>query len=80
MNKKTCCAVIVVSVLIVGLLFVCGGVADAQECRVIRIHGMAVHESVQLEPQTVVISKGTCVIWFNRAAAQEMKVVQLLKK
>ena len=37
---------------------------------------MATHGSIRLEPETISISKGTCVIWLNwAAAAQEMKVV-----
>jgi hypothetical protein len=36
---------------------------------------MSVHESIRVEPETMQISKGSCVIWFNRAAANEVKVV-----
>ena len=63
-----------VGAIVVALLVVQGMVL-AQECRVIRIHGMATHQSIRLEPETILVSKGDCVIWFNRAAAQEVKVV-----
>jgi plastocyanin len=47
---------------------------NAQDCRVIRIHGMAIHNTLKVEPETLQVSKGTCVIWFNRAG-YEVKVI-----
>lgn len=49
--------------------------AAAQDCRVIRIHGIAAHDVVRLEPETMWVPKGTCVIWFNRSSAHQVKVV-----
>lgn len=56
-------------------IFLLQGVVWAQNCRVIRIQGMATHQSIRLEPEIIRIAKGDCVIWFNRAATQEVKVV-----
>jgi hypothetical protein len=47
---------------------------QAQECRVIRIQGMTLHQSFRAEPETVQVSKGSCVIWFNRSEAN-IKVI-----
>ena len=49
--------------------------SGAQDCRVIRIQGLASHDSIRVEPETISISKGTCVIWFNRASANEVKIL-----
>jgi hypothetical protein len=49
--------------------------AWSQECRIIRIHGTAIHQTTRVEPEVIVVSKGTCVIWFNRAAGDEVKVI-----
>jgi len=66
-------------VVMVGVcaLFILAGTqtAAAQECRVIRIHGLVAHDAVKVEPESLSISKGTCVIWFNRSTANEIKVV-----
>jgi hypothetical protein len=59
-------------------LFLLLGVAMpvfAQDCRLIRIQGLATQTSIRVEPETLSISKGTCVIWFNRASAQEVKII-----
>lgn len=74
MNKKIYSTTMVFCVLIVSFFAVCQETA-AQECRIVRIQGMKAHSSIRLEPETVSINKGTCVIWLNRAAAQEVKVV-----
>ena len=54
-----------------------GETIDAQSCRVVRIGGGAGVQvkEINLEPPSLMISKGTCVVWFNRARAQEVKVV-----
>lgn len=48
-----------------------------QECRIVRIFGgVPQHEvGVRLEPDTLWISKGTCVIWNNVMRTDEIKVV-----
>jgi hypothetical protein len=36
---------------------------------------MAIQRPIRIEPETLLISKGDCVIWFNRAeSAEEVKV------
>ena len=61
----------------VALAVIVGAVmpASAQDCRLIRIQGMAVQKTIRVEPETLLVSKGTCVIWLNRASAEEVKVV-----
>jgi hypothetical protein len=46
----------------------------AQECRIVRIHGGNAHPSLIIEPSTIFLSKGDCVVWFNGIAAGEVKV------
>jgi hypothetical protein len=54
-----------------------GETIDAQSCRIVRISGGAGVQvtDINIEPQSLMIPKGTCVVWFNRAKAQEVKVV-----
>jgi len=50
---------------------------DAKETRVISIRGGVVidTESIRLEPQTLLIPKGTVVVWNNWVIASEVKIV-----
>jgi hypothetical protein len=48
--------------------------ASAQECRLIKIHGRSEHPSLAIEPQTSFISKGDCVVWFNRLFTDEAMI------
>ena len=49
---------------------------NAEECRLIRIHGDPGGQvPFGLEPETIYINKGTCVIWVNFARVQEVQVV-----
>jgi plastocyanin len=54
---------------------------SAQECRILRIHGGVLADTlgkvskIELEPQTVWISKGTCLVWINWVRGYEVKVV-----
>lgn len=57
------------------LLMMTAGEAYAQECRLIRIQGGGTSAEIYLEPETVRISKGTCVIWSNWVGAKEVSVV-----
>ena len=75
MNKKRLLIAVVVSfvvVMMVGLLSL--GIVSAQECRLIKIHGRSEHPSLAIEPQTSFISKGDCVVWFNRVFTDEIMV------
>ena len=58
--------------MMIGLFNV--GKASAQECRIIKIHGRTEHPSIMLEPETILVSKGDCVVWFNRFTAVDIKV------
>ena len=51
--------------------------ADAQKCRIVRIHQEkgGAGTVIRVEPETLHISKGTCVIWINWVKAQEVSVV-----
>ena len=51
------------------------GTSIAQECRIIRIIGIETYRSVRIEPETISLSKGDCAVWFNRASAEEIKVI-----
>ncbi len=75
MNRKKLCTAGVITIIFAVLVLAHWETVNAQDCRIIRIHGMAVHESIRVEPETLLVSKGDCVIWFNRAAANEIKIV-----
>jgi hypothetical protein len=58
-------------------LLVSQGTIDAQKCRIIRIHqekGSA-GTTVRVEPQSLHISKDTCVIWINWVPKEEVRVI-----
>ena len=62
----------IVMALIISLIS--SATVQAQECRVVWIHGLEVHKSVAVEPETMRISKDTCVVWYNRATAMNVKI------
>ena len=45
---------------------------SAQECRIIIIHGKSGEALITVEPETIFLSKGDCVVWFNRVAKEVM--------
>ena len=47
---------------------------SAQECRIVRFHDRTGYPPLRIEPSTIFLSKGDCVVWFNRVAAGEVKV------
>ena len=47
----------------------------AEECRVVQISGVGSPVSVRIEPETLSISKDTCVVWINWARAVEVKLM-----
>ena len=75
MNKKKL-------MIVMGFIFVFAmlillsklGTIFAQECRIIKIHGRTEHPSIMIEPETIFLSKGDCVVWFNRFTAEDVKV------
>jgi len=77
MNKKR--LLIVVRFLVIFLMIMCVSYRTAffaQECQLISISDKGSHGSVRIEPENLLISRGDCVIWFNRAViAGEVKVI-----
>ena len=71
MNSKKLLLVTAACVLAATLVLISEEVAQAGECRLIRVWGRA--EPI-IEPPVLAVSKGTCVIWLNNAKA-EVKVV-----
>lgn len=65
MNKKRWLTLSVgLSFAIVLMSYFCNsGTGPAQECRVVRIIGMAIHDSIRVEPETLTVSKG--IAWFG---------------
>jgi hypothetical protein len=76
MNKKSLVIAVVVSFVVAMMMSLFNvGKASAQECRLIKIHGRTEHPSLAIEPQTSFISKGDCVVWFNRVFTDEVMVI-----
>ena len=76
MGKKRLVYQVGLGVLLVMVIALASSVGvRAQECRVVRIGGMVIHDSISLEPEKMLISKGTCVVWFNRATAANVKII-----
>jgi len=52
------------------------GTVFAQECRIIRIIGgdIEIPDSGIIEPDTIFLSKGDCVVWFNRFVKEVVKI------
>ena len=46
----------------------------AQECRIVKLHGRTGYPSLNIEPSTIFLSKGDCVVWFNGVPTGEVKV------
>ena len=61
-------------ILATSIIFVNQHEINAQECRIIRVYGgiEAAGNKIRIEPQTVSISKGSCVIWNNWAWSKEL--------
>jgi len=78
MKKKSSMIVVGLAIIVGITVFLAGQeTCNAKEARIISIHGGAASniESIRLEPQELLISKGTVVIWNNWAIASEVKVV-----
>ena len=76
MNKKGLIIAIGVSfvfTIIVGFLLL--EAISAQECRVIRVLGTTKFQTLKIEPETSTISKGDCVVWYNRAPVNGVMIV-----
>jgi plastocyanin len=50
---------------------------NAQSCRIIRLYGETepTAPEVRIEPSTLLVTKGACVIWSNWIKAQEIKII-----
>jgi len=75
MNKKKLVITLGVSFVVAMMIgFLSLEIVSAQECRIIKIHGRTEHPSIMIEPETTFLSKGDCVVWFNRFTAEDVKV------
>ncbi len=75
MNKKKLVITLGVSFVVAMMIgFLSLEIVSAQECRIIKIHGRTEHPSIMIEPETIFLSKGDCVVWFNRFTAEDIKV------
>ena len=75
MNKKKLVITLGVSFVVALMIgFLSLEIVSAQECRIIKIHGRTEHPSIMIEPETIFLSKGDCVVWFNRFTAEDVKV------
>ena len=75
MNKKKLVITLGVSFVVAMMIgFLSLEIVSAQECRIIKIHGRTEHPSIMIEPETIFLSKGDCVVWFNRFTAEDVKV------
>lgn len=61
-------------IFVIGIALVNQKESSAQECRIIRVYGglEAAGNKIRIEPQTVSINKGSCVIWSNWAWSKEL--------
>ena len=76
MNKKKLMIVMgFIFVLAMILLLSTLGTISAQGCRIIKIQSkMGQKGTIMVEPGTALISKGDCVVWFNRFPEANVKV------
>ncbi|SPD75274.1 hypothetical protein PITCH_A510009 [uncultured Desulfobacterium sp.] len=52
------------------------GISNAEECRMIKVYGQPGGQVIfRLEPDTIKVDKGTCVVWVNFARENEIKVI-----
>lgn len=78
MKKKSFMIVVGLAAILGITVFLAGQqMVNAKEARIISIRGGTVGDtqSIRLEPQELLISKGTVVIWNNWAIGSEVKVV-----
>jgi len=75
-NRLLMIVVVIIAVVGVNVILTPHQRVEAQECRIVRVHGGDVGwiEDLSVEPTTVFVEKGSCVVWFNRARADEVMV------
>lgn len=77
MNKiKSFLSVIGLAFILLMTIFVVrpGPVNAAEECRIVKISGVGSPMSIRVEPETLSVSQGTCVVWVNWTRATEVRV------
>jgi|LQYC01.1.fsa_nt_gi plastocyanin len=75
MKKKKLLIAIGVSFVVAVIIGLLGlQTISAQECRIIRILGRTDVYPLTIEPATIFINKGDCVVWFNRVFTEEIQV------
>jgi len=79
MNKRHLLGGIGVMVILIMAIFLSSPapINAVEECRIVKLsgHGLVRPEMfVRIEPDTLVISKETCVVWINFVAADEVTV------
>ena len=77
MNKKGLTIVMGFILVLAVIIFLSNqGTISAQECRFVKIIGgdTELPFLMGIEPETMVVSKGDCVVWFNRFTAETLKV------
>jgi hypothetical protein len=65
----------VISIFLAIFLLNAVAIEAAEECRVVQISGIGSPVSIRIDPETLSVSKGTCVVWINWARAVEVKVM-----
>ena len=74
-NKKLLISLGLALVFAAGLLLMSQGISRAGDCRIIRVNSTVQYKDVTLEPSIMNIEKGTCVIWFNKAAKSKVRII-----
>ena len=69
--------VIGLSLLLFSVIVLTNHRVEGQECRIVRISGSAAANSneIILDPPTLAIPNGGCVVWINWVRASEIKVI-----
>ena len=71
--KKNLLFIFTILTVGLGMLLVYQPAADAQECIIVRIDDG--EKSIRVQPETLNISKGTCVIWVNWSATRKVDIM-----
>jgi hypothetical protein len=59
--------------MIIGLAT--SGTISAQQCRIVELVATGEDDSIKIEPEPLLTTKGDCVVWFNRAGAEGIKII-----
>jgi hypothetical protein len=75
-NRRQLTAVGLSVLFVLAMLLVNYNTINGQECRIVRLYGAAHPKTtINIEPRTVQISKGGCVIWSNWVKDEEVQIV-----